>query len=84
MASPAPVNLASPLLGGSPTYQMACEQLYAVAAEMNTDPGIIGRLAIPKRSLVMAIPIRMDSGEVKTFVGYRVQHSITSGASKGG
>ncbi|HJZ93512.1 MAG TPA: Glu/Leu/Phe/Val dehydrogenase [Gemmataceae bacterium] len=82
--SPAPVNLASPLLGTSPTYQMACEQLYSVAAVMDTDPGIIGRLAIPKRSLVVAIPIRMDSGEVRTFVGYRVQHSITSGASKGG
>jgi glutamate dehydrogenase (NAD(P)+) len=51
---------------------------------MDTDPGIIGRLAIPKRSLVMAVPIRMDTGEVRTFVGYRVQHSITSGASKGG
>jgi glutamate dehydrogenase (NAD(P)+) len=80
----APVNMAAPLLGSSPTYQMACEQLYAVAAILDTDPGIIGRLAIPKRSLVMAIPIRMDSGEVRTFVGYRVQHSITSGASKGG
>jgi glutamate dehydrogenase (NAD(P)+) len=63
---------------------MACDQLYGVAAVMDTDPGILSRLAIPKRSLVMAIPIRMDSGEVRTFVGYRVQHSITSGASKGG
>jgi glutamate dehydrogenase (NAD(P)+) len=76
--------MAATLLGGSPTYQMACEQLYSVAAVMDTDPGIIGRLAIPKRSLVVAVPIRMDSGEVRTFVGYRVQHSITSGASKGG
>ncbi|HKB02858.1 MAG TPA: Glu/Leu/Phe/Val dehydrogenase [Gemmataceae bacterium] len=84
VATPTPVNLASPLLGGSPTYQMACEQLYSVANVMDTDPGIISRLAIPKRSLVVAVPIRLDSGEVRTFVGYRVQHSITSGASKGG
>jgi len=63
---------------------MACDQLFAVAAVLDTDPGIIGRLAIPKRSMVVAIPIRMDSGEVRTFVGYRVQHSLTSGASKGG
>jgi len=83
-SSPAPMNLAATLLGGSPTYKMACDQLYAVAAVMKTDPGIIGRLAIPKRSLVVAVPVRMDSGEVQTFVGYRVQHSITSGASKGG
>jgi glutamate dehydrogenase (NAD(P)+) len=87
-SAPAPVvahlNQVSPLLGGSPTYQMACEQLYAVADVMDTDPGIIARLAIPKRSLIVNVPIRMDSGEIKSFLGYRVQHSLTSGASKGG
>ena len=74
----------SPLLAGSPTYQMARDQLMQVAAVMDTDPGIIGRLAFPKRSLIVNVPIRMDNGEVHTFVGYRVQHSLTSGASKGG
>ena len=80
--------LASPrqttMFNDSPTYQMACDQLYAVAEVMGTDPDIIERLAIPKRSLIMSIPIRMDSGDIQTFVGYRVQHSLTSGASKGG
>ena len=85
MASPpAPLTAVSPLLSGSPTYQMARDQLYAVAEVMDTDPGIISRLAIPKRSLIVQVPIRMDGGEIRTFVGYRVQHSITSGASKGG
>ncbi|HKA05874.1 MAG TPA: Glu/Leu/Phe/Val dehydrogenase, partial [Gemmataceae bacterium] len=83
-SSPALTTSVSPLLAGSPTYRMACDQLFAVAAVLDTDPGIIGRLAIPKRSMVVAIPIRMDSGDVRTFVGYRVQHSLTSGASKGG
>jgi glutamate dehydrogenase (NAD(P)+) len=82
--SPALATATSPLLSGSPTYQMARDQLLQVAAVMDTDPGILGRLAIPKRSLVVQVPIRMDSGEIRTFVGYRVQHSITSGASKGG
>jgi glutamate dehydrogenase (NAD(P)+) len=77
-------NAVSPLLAASPVYKMARDQLTEVAAVMDIDPGILGRLAIPKRSLVMAIPIRMDNGETQTFVGYRVQHSITSGASKGG
>src|SRR5262245_21994031 len=83
-ASPALTTSVSPLLAGSPTYRMACDQLFAVAAVLDTDPGIIGRLAIPKRSMVVAIPIRMDSGEVRTFVGYRVQHSSPSGASESG
>jgi glutamate dehydrogenase (NAD(P)+) len=75
---------ASDIFSSSPTYRMACDQLLAVAEVMDTDPGIIGRLSIPKRSLICSVPIRMDSGEIKTFVGYRVQHSLTSGASKGG
>ena len=74
----------STIFDASPTDRMACEQLYSVAEIMDTDPDIIARLAIPKRSLIMAVPVRMDSGEVQTFVGYRVQHSLTSGASKGG
>src|SRR5947209_16838410 len=82
--APALATAASPLLSGSPTYQMARDQLLQVASVMDTDPGILGRLAIPKRSLVVQVPIRMDNGEIRTFVGYRVQHSITSGASKGG
>ncbi|HEX3148266.1 MAG TPA: Glu/Leu/Phe/Val dehydrogenase [Gemmataceae bacterium] len=83
-SSPAQLTAVSPLLSGSATYLMAREQLLNVAAVMDTDPGIIGRLAIPKRSLIVQVPIRMDNGEIRTFVGYRVQHSITSGASKGG
>lgn len=81
-----PVNrlVGSPMLASSPVYKMACDQLIDVASVMDIDAGILGRLAIPKRSLVVSVPIRMDSGEVRTFVGYRVQHSITSGASKGG
>lgn len=74
----------SPVFATSPVYQMACEQLRSVAEVMNTDPGIIERLSIPKRSLIVSVPIRMDDGSVHCFVGYRVQHSLTSGASKGG
>jgi glutamate dehydrogenase (NAD(P)+) len=83
-SSPAPLTAVNPLLAGSATYNMARDQLLQVAAVMDTDPGIISRLAIPKRSLIVQVPIEMDNGEVRTFVGYRVQHSLTSGASKGG
>ena len=63
---------------------MACRQLETVAKAINLDPGIAQRLMVPKRSQVVAVPIRMDSGETRTFIGYRVQHSLTSGPSKGG
>jgi glutamate dehydrogenase (NAD(P)+) len=73
------------LFTDNPVYRMACQQLRQVAEVMpEIDPGIIERLTVPKRSLVMAVPIRMDDGSTHVFVGYRVQHSLTSGASKGG
>lgn len=72
------------LFDDSPTYQMACKQLRSVAAVIDLDPNILVRLEVPKRSLVVAVPIRLDDGRTHNFIGYRVQHSITSGASKGG
>lgn len=68
----------------SPVYRMACQQLRAVAAVTDLDAGIAERLMVPKRSLVVHVPVRMDDGHTAVFIGYRVQHSLTSGASKGG
>jgi glutamate dehydrogenase (NAD(P)+) len=68
----------------SPTYQMACRQLELVTEVTNIDPGIAQRLKVPKRSMVVSVPIRMDNGQTQVFIGYRVQHSLTSGPSKGG
>jgi glutamate dehydrogenase (NAD(P)+) len=77
-------HAAATLFDSSPTYQMACRQLETVGRALNLDPGIAQRLMVPKRSQVVAVPIRMDSGETRTFIGFRVQHSLTSGPSKGG
>ena len=69
----------------SPVYRMACDQLRTVAARMpEYDIGIMERLMVPKRSLVVSMPVRMRDDSTKVFIGYRVQHSLTSGASKGG
>ncbi|HJZ56936.1 MAG TPA: Glu/Leu/Phe/Val dehydrogenase, partial [Gemmataceae bacterium] len=91
MSSSVPAVATSPakqppvtLFNDSPTFQMAVKQLRTVAGVIDLDPGILERLSFPKRSLVVSIPIRMDDSSTHTFIGYRVQHSITSGASKGG
>ncbi|MFN4258592.1 MAG: Glu/Leu/Phe/Val family dehydrogenase [Gemmataceae bacterium] len=63
---------------------MACRQLEAAAEFIDLDPGVMERLAKPKRALVVSVPIRMDDGRTENFIGYRVQHSLTSGPSKGG
>jgi glutamate dehydrogenase (NAD(P)+) len=84
MSAMPPGNPASNPFATSPTYLMACQQLRAVAREVSLDPDILERLMFPKRSQVVAVPVRMDDGRTETFVGYRVQHSLTSGPSKGG
>jgi glutamate dehydrogenase (NAD(P)+) len=74
----------NPVFENSPTFQMAVKQLEAVAEATDLDPNILERLRVPKRALVVTVPIRMDDGHTQNFTGYRVQHSLTSGASKGG
>jgi glutamate dehydrogenase (NAD(P)+) len=63
---------------------MACRQLEGVAEVIDVDKGVLERLAKPKRALVVSVPIRKDDGQTENFVGFRVQHSLTSGPSKGG
>ncbi len=38
----------------------------------------------PKRSLIVDVPVRLDSGEVAHFEGYRVHHNTSRGPGKGG
>ena len=71
------------LFSESPTFRMATQQLQTVARAIDLDPGILERLSVPKRSLVVSVPIRMDDGRLHTFIGYRVQHTLTSGADQG-
>ena len=92
MAAPtltAPTNgiappIAAPVFENSPTFRMACQQLETVASVIDIDKNILERLSWPRRALVVSVPVRMDDGHTEVFVGYRVQHSLTSGPAKGG
>jgi glutamate dehydrogenase (NAD(P)+) len=68
----------------NPVYKMACDQFDAVADFINMPETLRERVKIPKRMVTVAIPVRMDSGEVKVFEGHRVQHHLTLGPTKGG
>lgn len=74
-----------PVYENSATFQMASKQLERVAEHLELDRGVLERLSHPKRAMVVSIPVRMESdGRTVNFIGYRVQHSLTSGPSKGG
>ena len=38
----------------------------------------------PKRAVAVTLPVHMDDGSTRTFQGYRVQHHLTLGPTKGG
>lgn len=68
----------------SPTYRMAVAQFEEAADRINLDPNLRKRLKLPRRTLMVSIPIRMDDQQVNVFQGYRVQHDTSLGPTKGG
>lgn len=68
----------------SPLYAMACRQFARAADVLALDDEVRTRLLEPRRSLVCNFPVKMDSGEVHNLTGYRVQHTLTMGPTKGG
>jgi glutamate dehydrogenase (NAD(P)+) len=67
-----------------PTFQMACQQFDLVADYLEIPANERGRLKYPKRSMTVALPVRRDNGTTEIFAGYRVQHHLTLGPTKGG
>ncbi|MEM2634691.1 MAG: Glu/Leu/Phe/Val dehydrogenase, partial [Nitrososphaerales archaeon] len=70
-------------MNGSP-LENALKQLEIAAEILKLNPEIHERLKYPERSLTVSIPVKMDNGQVKTFIGYRVQHNSARGPYKGG
>ncbi len=67
-----------------PTFHMACQQFDLVADYLDIPADQRDRIKYPKRSMTVALPIHRDDGSVKVFTGYRVQHHLTLGPTKGG
>jgi glutamate dehydrogenase (NAD(P)+) len=67
-----------------PTFRMACQQFDLVANHLQISDAERARLKFPKRSMTIALPIRRDDGTTQVFTGYRVQHHLTLGPTKGG
>jgi glutamate dehydrogenase (NAD(P)+) len=62
----------------------ALRQFDRAADHLALSNGSRGVLRNPKRQLIVSIPVKMDDGSIRVFQGYRVQHSIARGPSKGG
>ncbi|UCH91983.1 MAG: Glu/Leu/Phe/Val dehydrogenase [Nitrospirota bacterium] len=66
------------------TFRLAVAQFDQAVSHMVLDPNFFDRLKSPQRALSVSIPVRMDDGQVEVFRGYRVQHDLSRGPTKGG
>lgn len=67
----------NPLVIAQNQVKHACEKL-------GLEPEVYELLKEPEKVLTCAIPVRMDDGSLKNFIGYRSQHNTACGPAKGG
>jgi glutamate dehydrogenase (NAD(P)+) len=68
----------------SDVFKMACRQFDKAADAISLPEAIRDRTKYPRRCLVVSLPIKREDGSVTVFEGYRVQHNLSTGPSKGG
>ena len=68
----------------SDVFRMACRQFDKAADAINLPEAIRDRTKYPRRCLAVSLPVRRTDGSVTVFEGYRVQHNLSTGPSKGG
>ena len=67
-----------------PLYQNVLYELEKAGKHIGINRNVMERLKLPRRSIRVSIPVRMDDDRVQVFNGYRVQHNHTLGPFKGG
>ena len=65
-------------------WAVAQRQFDIAADRLQLDPQLRAVLREAERELIVSVPVRMDDGSVEVFTGYRVQHNLGRGPSKGG
>ena len=68
----------------SDVFKMACRQFDQAADAINLPEAIRDRTKYPRRCMAVTLPVRRKDGSVTVFEGYRVQHNVSTGPSKGG
>src|SRR5258708_10550245 len=67
-----------------PVFDMAVNQFGVIANHLEIPMDERDLILMPKRAVTVSCPIHRDDGTVAVFEGYRVQHHLTLGPTKGG
>ena len=65
-------------------YECAEVAFEVAAQKLGLEEGLYRYLRYPNKEITVYIPVRMDSGNLEVFTGYRVHHSLVRGPGKGG
>jgi len=71
-------------LYAGPIFAMARQQFDIVADHLEIPDDERNRVFMPKRALSVSCPVHRDDGSITVFQGFRVQHHLTLGPTKGG
>ena len=65
-------------------FEAMSERFDRAAQILGLDPDLYKVMRVPSREIKVYIPIRLDSGHIEVFEGFRVQHNFARGPAKGG
>ncbi|HEX2640879.1 MAG TPA: Glu/Leu/Phe/Val dehydrogenase, partial [Pyrinomonadaceae bacterium] len=65
-------------------FEAMSERFDRAAQLLGLDPDLYAVMRVPSREIKVYIPVRMDTGHIQVFEGYRVQHNFARGPAKGG
>lgn len=65
-------------------FETAQQQIKDACDKLKCKPAVYEILKQPMRVIEVAIPVKMDDGSTKVFMGYRSQHNDALGPAKGG
>ena len=65
-------------------FEAMSERFDRAAKLLGLDPDLYTVMRVPSREIKVYIPVKMDSGHLVVFEGYRVQHNFARGPAKGG
>jgi glutamate dehydrogenase (NAD(P)+) len=65
-------------------YKNTIRNMEHAAQIVKLSSSCLERLKVPRRAIIVSVPVRMDDDSIKVFPGYRVQHNQVLGPFKGG
>lgn len=65
-------------------FEAMSERFDRAAKLLGLDDDLYAVLRVPSREIKVYVPVRMDTGHIQVFEGYRVQHNFARGPAKGG